>query len=397
MFKAMTQQAREVMTLAAEESRRLRHAYVGTEHILLALTLEPSFAGSGVLARLRLDADAVRARVEELVQAGPREQVSSEPANQPLTPRATLAIQMASDEAASVSLPLAGPEHLLIGLIREPSGVAGRVMRDLGLDEQRVRVECLLVRMRQMQVVERSVRPVRASTKRKRRMREELLAHLTAVCEEEQQAASGGDALAALDHATRRFGDPAQLARELQTSVPPSERFAWHVEHWLGWRAPETVLRMLLRTSFISFCILAFVAAVSIVAEFLFSGGRPNDVGFVLRIFLAMALLIPAAQFGFGWCYYKARDSLWGVFGSRRSLAKATTWSVAAGGVVFLCGLGFIFGVEGDPAALFSVRLPSNVAVALAAAMTCALLAQTRGPIEIRDTTWSLLPVDTAS
>src|SRR4051794_28769424 len=210
MFKTLTEQARRVLTLAGEESRRLGHEYIGTEHILLALVADPSHAGAGLLATLGLNSDAVREEISKLVHRGPAQQLAGEPAPLPLTPRAARAIQIASDEAANVSLSLAGPEHLLIGLIDEPHGVAGRVMRNLGLDVGRVRAESLRIRYRQMQIVERAVRPVHVSVKRKRRMREELLAHLTTICEDEQR---GGtiDPIAALDAAARRFGDPAEL------------------------------------------------------------------------------------------------------------------------------------------------------------------------------------------
>ena len=58
-------------------------------------------------------------------------------------------------------------------------------------------------------VVEQAVRPVRATMARKRRMREELLAHLVAIFEEE--TGKLGDEQAALDQTKRRFGDPREL------------------------------------------------------------------------------------------------------------------------------------------------------------------------------------------
>jgi hypothetical protein len=70
--------------------------------------------------------------------------------------------------------------------------------------------------------VDRAVRPVRATERRKLRMRQELLAHLTAVFEEER--ARLGDDAAAREEALRRFGEPAGLTRELQASVPLLER-----------------------------------------------------------------------------------------------------------------------------------------------------------------------------
>ncbi|MGA2799364.1 MAG: hypothetical protein ABSE63_17415 [Thermoguttaceae bacterium] len=76
--------------------------------------------------------------------------------------------------------------------------------------------------------VERAVRPVRASQARKLRMREELLAHLTAVFEEETTRSS--DERSALDQAKQRFGDPRELAHELQQSVPISSRIYYLLE-----------------------------------------------------------------------------------------------------------------------------------------------------------------------
>lgn len=78
--------------------------------------------------------------------------------------------------------------------------------------------------------VERAVRAVHASPARKRRMRQELLAHLTGFVEEEK--ARGGDERQALAEALRRFGDPAELSRDLQGSVPRLERWEGRLADW---------------------------------------------------------------------------------------------------------------------------------------------------------------------
>jgi hypothetical protein len=67
-------------------------------------------------------------------------------------------------------------------------------------------------------IVERAVRPLQINTVRKLRMREELLAHLTAVYDAE--AEKGGDEHAALERTKRRFGNPDELSGQLQESVP---------------------------------------------------------------------------------------------------------------------------------------------------------------------------------
>ena len=66
-------------------------------------------------------------------------------------------------------------------------------------------------------IVERAVRPVLASSGRKQKMREELLAHVSGVFEEE--SARLGDDAAALERTAQRFGDPAQVTGDLQISV----------------------------------------------------------------------------------------------------------------------------------------------------------------------------------
>ena len=80
--------------------------------------------------------------------------------------------------------------------------------------------------MRQLKVqVERVVRPVHASTRRKMKMREELLGHLTASYQE--GLANGLKEEDAVRHALERFGDPAVLRADLQASVPAVERMLY--------------------------------------------------------------------------------------------------------------------------------------------------------------------------
>ncbi len=89
--------------------------------------------------------------------------------------------------------------------------------------------------------VERAVRAVHASPARKRRMRQELLAHLTGLLEAEQ--ARGGDERQALAEALRRFGEPADLSRDLQASVPLLERWEGRLANWFFRGPGETGLR----------------------------------------------------------------------------------------------------------------------------------------------------------
>ncbi len=54
------------------------------------------------------------------------------------TPRARRVLSLAQEEAERLQHNYIGTEHMLLGLLREEGGVAGRVLSDLGLEQQRV-------------------------------------------------------------------------------------------------------------------------------------------------------------------------------------------------------------------------------------------------------------------
>jgi ATP-dependent Clp protease ATP-binding subunit ClpC len=390
MHKQLNESAKCALTLAAEEARRLNHDFIGTEHILLGLLAEGSSASAGSLQRVGLSLEKLRGEIEKLVQRGPTAIAKSD---LPLTPRAGRAIQFASELADNVGLPEIGPEHLLIGLLREEGGVAGMALRNLGVKLRELCEECLKIRKQQMRIVERAVRPVVAGTRTKRKMREEMLAHLSIIYDEE--FASLKDPTAALEAAAKRFGNPAELAQELQASVPAGERRAYEVERWLGWRAPESVLHMMIRTSFISFCFILVVVAIPILAGILIQGWDQTQ-GPALRVALAMALLTPLAQFAVGMCYYKTRDWIWGVFGRRKSLRMGILWSLVAALAVFLAGMGFVVIIEGTFAAAGNALITMAL-VAMWWAIVVPILVRARGATEIRDTIWAMLDLEVTS
>ena len=97
-------------------------------------------------------------------------------------------------------------------------------------------------------IVERVVRPVQASIARKRKMREELLAHVSGVFEVE--AARLGDERRALEQTSLRFGRADDLMSQLQQSVPTSD---WFRRWWEG-QPEETALRAGVRIAGLTTC-----------------------------------------------------------------------------------------------------------------------------------------------
>ena len=71
MFDRFTDRARKVMGYARQEADRLRHDYIGTEHMLLGLVMEGSGVAANVLENLDIDLEKVRTEVEKRVKPGP--------------------------------------------------------------------------------------------------------------------------------------------------------------------------------------------------------------------------------------------------------------------------------------------------------------------------------------
>jgi len=138
MYERFNDRARKVMQLSLQEARRFNHEHVGTEHILLGLVSEGSSDEGNVLRKRGVDPFRVRTDVERIVQAGP-DMVAM--GKMPGSPRAKKVLDSAIAEASTSKHDLVGPEHLLLGLLREEEGVAYEVLRNLGLNLEELRNE----------------------------------------------------------------------------------------------------------------------------------------------------------------------------------------------------------------------------------------------------------------
>ena len=135
MFERFTERARRVVVLAQEEARMLTHNYLGTEHILLGLAREGEGVAARALESLGISLEAVRQQVEEIIGRG-QEAPSG---HIPFTPRAKKVLELSLREAQQLGHNYIGTEHILLGLIREGSGVAAQVLVKLGADLNRAR------------------------------------------------------------------------------------------------------------------------------------------------------------------------------------------------------------------------------------------------------------------
>jgi len=133
-MERFTQRARRVLSLAHQEAERMRHDYIGTEHLLLGLIKEEGGVAGRVLRDLGLEADRVQEIVERLTGYG-----ESRGARLDLSPGTQQVLEFAVDEARKMGHHYIGTEHILLGLVRYDEGIAVEVLRKLGVTPEQVR------------------------------------------------------------------------------------------------------------------------------------------------------------------------------------------------------------------------------------------------------------------
>ena len=137
-FTRFTKEARTVVLRAQEEAKELGHGKVGTEHLLLGLLLGEEETAARVLETLGVELEPTRAGIVSALGTGDCLKAGK---TLPFTPRAKRVLEHSLREALDLQHNHIGTEHILLGLVRERSGLAARLLRDLGADAERVREE----------------------------------------------------------------------------------------------------------------------------------------------------------------------------------------------------------------------------------------------------------------
>lgn len=133
-MERFTQRARRVLSLAHQEAERMRHNYIGTEHLLLGLIREEGGVAGRVLRELGLEADRVQEIVERLAGTGQYRGGKLD-----LSPGTQQVLEFAVEEARRMGHHYIGTEHLLLGMVRHGEGIAMDVLRKLGVTAEQIR------------------------------------------------------------------------------------------------------------------------------------------------------------------------------------------------------------------------------------------------------------------
>ena len=140
MLSHFTPRAQRVIILAQEEARRLNHAFLGTEHLLLGIAALGEGVASEILRRLGVDLRKLRLEVERRIGTGDNILLNGD---MPFSPRAKRALEYAVEESHQLDQNFVGTEHLLLGLIREEQGEAAKMLEELGVTTETVRNEVM--------------------------------------------------------------------------------------------------------------------------------------------------------------------------------------------------------------------------------------------------------------
>jgi ATP-dependent Clp protease ATP-binding subunit ClpC len=124
----LSNQAIPVLATAREEAARLHHEYVGGEHLLLGLL---KYDAEPVDALLSVNRQSLIKGIENVIKQG--NAASTGLASLPYTSRAKHALDLAGQTASELKDQHVGPEHLLIGLLKDKKGIAAQVLMEAGL------------------------------------------------------------------------------------------------------------------------------------------------------------------------------------------------------------------------------------------------------------------------
>ncbi len=145
MFDRYDAQARRVVVRAYEDARARRNHHIDTVHLLLGLLQDRDGAGARTLQRMGVDLHRLRGLMEQAAGAAPA--ATGDPAVRiPLTAQAEKVLALTLREADHLGHHVVGSDHLLLGLVRQREGAAGRQLRALGADLPHVRRQVLLAR-----------------------------------------------------------------------------------------------------------------------------------------------------------------------------------------------------------------------------------------------------------
>ncbi len=139
-----TEQAQEVLNNSQDMVRRYQHTQWDVEHVLTALLELEQGIPENILSELGIQSEAVKARLYQLLEEAPK--VTFENTQIYATPRATRLLENAKSEADRLKDEYIGAEHLFIATTMETQGDSAAILKEFGIDQEKVYQALMTVR-----------------------------------------------------------------------------------------------------------------------------------------------------------------------------------------------------------------------------------------------------------
>ncbi len=141
MHKQYTGQAKKALELAEKISKKLKHNYVGTEHVLAGLLQQRNGVAAQVLSDNQVEERKLLEMIEELIAPG-EGMILMEADG--YSPRTQKVLETAQKEAAHFGSEKIGTEHLLLSVLKENESAAVRLLNTMNINLQKLYVDLLV-------------------------------------------------------------------------------------------------------------------------------------------------------------------------------------------------------------------------------------------------------------
>ena len=131
-----TEQAQQVLQNSQEMVRRYHHSQWDVEHILMALLDLEHGLPTDILNAILVAPEAIKASLHRALEAAPK--ITGEASQIYATPRAAALLDEAKREAARLKDDFIGAEHLFIAASIEAQGDSSQVLKEFGIDREKV-------------------------------------------------------------------------------------------------------------------------------------------------------------------------------------------------------------------------------------------------------------------
>lgn len=138
MDNMFTPSAKHVLAIAQEQAKYFKHQAVGTEHLLLALSMDKDGIANKIFEQFSITNDDIREEIERLIGYGTMENLGASD-YLPYSPKAKQVLSLAGREAQQMHALKIGTEHLLLALIADESVLSSRILYSLDVVPRQMR------------------------------------------------------------------------------------------------------------------------------------------------------------------------------------------------------------------------------------------------------------------